>query len=104
MFTRKEFTHKERKLNLLRLLRQLTLPRWLATFALILYVGFLGSCDRSNLKVVRLDTIWIDYAYYSPVSLALKGKHWLEEKLTENVKCGKNGNGLCKIRISESNK
>ena len=82
MFTRKEFTQKERKLNLLR---QLALPRWLATFALILYVGFLGSCDRSNLTAARLGIIQIDYVYYSPVvSLALKGKCWLEEKLTKN--------------------
>ena len=78
-------TRNKRRFNLLK---TLSLPRWLATFALILYVGFLGSCNQSTSpKLDRPQTIRLDYAYYNPVSLVLKEKGWLEEDLAkENIK------------------
>jgi sulfonate transport system substrate-binding protein len=43
-------------------------------------IGLLGGAVSAN-AADKVDEIRIDYAYYNPVGLVLKDKHWLEDSL-----------------------
>ncbi|GAB4440360.1 MAG: aliphatic sulfonate ABC transporter substrate-binding protein [Cyanobacteria bacterium J069] len=63
------------------------LPGWAVLFSVVLSLLIVSSCSSSQVAAGKPDTVRVDFAYYNPVSLALKDKGWLEEELSkEGVK------------------
>ncbi len=52
----------------------------------LLRIAFAGLLAGGMTEAMAQDRLGLDYAYYNPVSLVLRDKHWLEDELGPGVK------------------